>query len=145
MRESQSKTIDGLTFTVGQLPAMRAVKLMHRLARAVGPAMLKSLAGANVASVKDIANLDLNLGDAADGVAMMFDKFTENDLEALIRELFETATVVHNGNTVPLMPVFDHVMQGRAGTVMKAVKFALEVNYQDFLGALLAQVAGAKG
>lgn len=140
-RQTQEKEIDGLRFAVQQLPAMRSMRLLHKLARAIGPGLLKSLSGAGDVSA-GVKVADMDVGDMADGIGMVFDRFSADDLEALIRELFESATVAEGGNTLPLMPVFDNVMAGRPTTVLKAVRFALEVNYRDFFGALLASAQG---
>lgn len=140
MREQKERTIDGVTIRVQQLPAMRSVKLMHRLGRAIGPAMLQALAGADVKSTKDFANAKINMGAIGDAIGSAFDRFSEDDLERLTRELFETATVTDKGKEFPMMSVFDNVFAGKPGTVLKAIKFALEVNYQDFFGVLLESV-----
>lgn len=135
-RAQKEKTIDGLTFTVQQLPAMRSLKLMHRLGKTIGPALLKSLSGAPSGATVKVGNI--NVADMADGVALLFDRLSADDAESIVRELFETTMVTENGQTFQLMPVFDNVLAGKMSTLFKAVRFALEVNYQDFLPALLA-------
>ena len=136
-RAQKEKTIDGLTFTVQQLPAMRALKLMHKLAKTIGPAMLKALSGApSTGAPIKVGNI--NVAELADGVALLFDRLSEADVESIMRELFETTMVTENGQTFQLMPVFDNVLAGKMSTLFKAVQFALEVNYRDFLPALLA-------
>ncbi len=137
-RKSESKGIDGIEFTVTQLPAMRSMKLMHKLARALGPAMAKAAGAGTQLGQQDIASF----GEAAQAA---FDRFSAEDLEALIKELFETATMTLDGNTVPIMPVFNDALAGKPGTILKALQFALEVNYSDFLGGLLASVGALKG
>lgn len=140
-RETRSATIDGFTFTVQQLPAMRAIKLMHKLTRAAGPALLKAVGGA-AGGVK-LSNL--NLADMADGAQTLFDKFSEDDLEALIKTLFEGAVLGVDGKEYPLSPgVLDIQLSGKPGTILKAVRFALEANYADFFGEFLAGVAVLK-
>lgn len=133
MRESKSKDIDGLLLTVQQLPAMRSTLLMHKLGKAVGPALAKMVSGKGVTSLAD-----MDLGGIADGVQMLFDRFSADDLSSLMKELFESSTLEVNGNTFPMMKVFDNEFAGKPGAVLTAIQFALEVNYGDFLGALLA-------
>lgn len=141
MRESRSQDIDGLTFTVTQLPAMRSVLLLHKLAKAAGPGILKALGGGGL--------LQQDVGGLSDAVASAFDRFSGADLESLVRELFETTTVtLPEGRTAPLMPVFNEVLAGKPGTVLKALRFALSVNYSDFWGAalgVLGNLAAAGG
>lgn len=142
MLQPKEKDIDGLTFTVSPLPAMRSVKLMHKLAKAIGPALLKSLSGAG--GTGPLLEKSINLSEAADGIQILFDRFSADDLESLCKELFETSTVRDEQGTFPVMRVFDRVFATRMGTLIKALKFALEVNYQDFFGDLLALVPQAR-
>ncbi len=136
-RQSRTEEIDGVTFTVQQMPAKRALLMLHKITKAIAPALGKSLEGASLGDFK-LADLELkNLGDAAQ---LLFQNFSESDLEQLNSQLLETATVVHEGKELPLMRVFDEVMAGKIGTVLKLLKLALEVNYGDFTGALLATV-----
>lgn len=138
-RATQSQDIDGTVFAVTQLPAMRSMRLMHRLAKAVGPAMLKAVGG------KAVSLKELDLASVGDAAQMVFETFSENDFEALIRELLEGATVDHEGRTIPLMPVFDLVLAGKVGTILKLLKFALEVNYGSFFAVFLGNVGQLAG
>ena len=138
MRKSQTKTIDGMTFTVQALPAMRQLRLKPRILDALAAPASKIAAafGGSLAST-DVAAL----GDA---LTALCQKLTPAEYEALTRELLETTTVQHDGQTLPLMPVFDDVMCGRTLTVDKLLLFALEVNYGDFFAAGRAAFATAR-
>jgi hypothetical protein len=140
MRRAESKEIDGFVFHVTQLPGMRGVKLWHKLVRTAAPAVLKSLGGAN-ASKLNLANMDV--AALAEGAQILFQSFSESDLEQLIRTLFETAILEHEGQKLPLMQVFDDKLSGRVMTVLKGVWFALGVNFSDFLPELRAVGAAA--
>lgn len=147
-RLTKSKTIDGLTFTVTQLPGMRGALLSWRLGEVLGPALLRALSGVkDLDSLKpdklmetDVKDLGKLLESTSAGVEQLMAKFRPADLEALIRELCDDATVTENGQEMPLMRVFDLVMAGRPATVFKLIQFALEVNFQDFFGGVLARV-----
>lgn len=141
MRETRSKEIDGFTFTVQQLPARRGAKLEIKLTRILGPGVLRSLSGVKLSASK-LADVDLNLSDLANGLEDVFTKFSENDFDSLINELFETSTISQNGKTVQLLPVVDEWLAGHPETLFKAVKFALEVNFGNFISALLGKLAG---
>lgn len=142
-RQTQEKEIDGFRFSVQQLPGMRSLRLMHKLAKALGPGVLKALSGAPEGAGGGVSLGNLDLGNLADGLSLLFDKFSADDFEAVVRELFETATVTENGNTFPMMQVFDNTFAGRPDVVLKAVQFALEVNYKSFFGVFLAAARGA--
>ena len=139
--EAKSKTIDGITFTVQQLPYRKSARLMHKLASSLGPALLRSLAGAplptSVAGAAEAAK-ELDLSNMAAGMQLLFDRFSADDFDRLVSELFETTTITQGGAEVPLLPVLDTAMAGKHGTMLKAIQFALEVNYGNFFGAFLA-------
>ena len=141
---TQERTIDGLRFSVTQLPAMRSVLMLNRLNRLFGPAFLRSLAGANIGSVLSgggaAALKELLIEGLADSLQALTERLSDKELEDLTRTLLETATV--EGRM--LMPEFDLTMQGRVGTVFKLIAFAVEVNYRGFFSGLLANVARPK-
>lgn len=136
MRTSTTKTIDGVTVTVQQLPGMRGVRMLHRLTKAVGPALAASLVGfKSVKSLKDLGNADVGaiVGGLGDAVQKLFDNLTEAELEQLITDLLEGALVELEGQTIPLTrPIFDKVMTGRAHVALGFTVFAIEVNYGNF-------------
>ena len=119
MRESKTEHFEGLAVTVQQLPAMRAVKLSRRLA-----ALLAPLAPA-LAADGDVSVLGEALGKALEA-------FSEKDLEALIKEVLEGATVEEDGKISPLLPRFEDIFAGRVLLVYRVLIFALEVNFADF-------------
>lgn len=149
MRDREAKEIDGLRFTVQQLPGMRGVKALNRVGRALGPAFAAGLAGVmQVADVKgglktlklgNLGDMDVaKLGPALERmIATLFQNLSDDELEWMINEFTSQATVVVNGNEVVLdRAVFDEVMRGRAGTVFKLLGFAFRVNYGSFSSAL---------
>lgn len=137
MRESQSKEIAGLGVTVQQLPATRSLLLMHRLGRAVGPAMAKAIGGNKLAGLK---LADLELSGIGEAVQMLFDRFTEQDLTHTLKELFESATISDGTAQLPFLRTMDDKFAGKPEALIQAVGFALEVNYGNFIGALLGFV-----
>lgn len=128
MLTTREDTVDGMVVTSTQLPAMRAMKLIHRLGKAMAP-LVAAIKG------KD------GLGPA---LQALFQSLPEAEWEGLIRELLANTVVdgkplFMNGSGAN----FDLVMGGRIGSVFKLLKLSLEVNYQDFLSDLLA--SGALG
>lgn len=132
MRKQQTKTIDGMTFTVQQLPAMRAQRLKPRIVSILaGPA---AKIGTVLGGARRLEDLDLGaLAGAFDALA---GKLSPDEYEAVTRELLETTLVQQGPNLIPLLPVFDDIMAGRTLTVDKLLLFAVEVNYGDFFDAL---------
>lgn len=137
---SRTETIDGLRFTVSQLPARRAVKLALRVGRIAGPALMPVLQGALAAEVKGKgkgaagalqALGSLDVGALAPAVEGFFERMKDEDLDYLQQELLENALI----NDAPLWPQFDVAMQGRLTTVFKLLWLALRVQFQNFSGA----------
>lgn len=126
MVTNQTAVIDGMTFGITQLTTMKSLRMLNRLGRALGPALAKlgSVSAGNVA--------DMSVGPFGEAVAALCERLSDDELEAITRELLATATV----NGALLMPQFDVTLQGRADTVIKLLKFALTVNYGSFFNAL---------
>src|SRR5258708_2424843 len=127
MQVQQERDIDGFKFTVQQLTAMKSLRMLNRLGRIVGPALGKA-GGAAQGGFEN-----LNVKDLGDAVGTLFERLSDDELESITRELLSGATVtMSNGQNGLLMPQFDLVLQGRPETILKLLKFALEVNYQNF-------------
>lgn len=140
MKTAQSKTIDGIEFSVEQLPGRAALLLSRRLAAIGAPALAKAFTGFKGTSIAD-AEIS-NLGAAT---AALFDRLPESEFTELVDQLLSTAWVTRDGKRGPLLPVFDSIMQGHTATAYKLLWFAIEVNFGPFGGALLDRVvAGAR-
>lgn len=141
-REPKDKEIDGMKFTVQMMPVKRAIKMLHKLARAGLPAMLKAVGESKLEGESlGLADLDLsNLGEAA---AMLFEKFSDADLDHCMSELLETAVVEAEGKTTPVLKALDTVITNPL-TMFKAMAFALEVNYGNFSDAFRAAAGTLK-
>lgn len=151
MLSSQTRTIGEFTFTVSQLPAMKATKLFYRLSAVAVPVLGRAAQGLELDSLdmsKGAANANVNISsllkNAGDAAQLFFEKMSEADFEKTVRELLETATFSKDGSEgTRLMPQFDVVLAGEVGVILQLVAFALEVNFKDFLPGLVARVKGA--
>ena len=143
MQTKQSRTIDGLVFTVQMLPAMRATLMVVRLGKLLGVPLLKSLSGVQATKGASLKNLDV--GQLAQGVDELFGRLSEAEVEDLFKVFFETALVKKDGKEFPLLASFDNALMGKPFTAFKALKFALEVNFGDFFAALPVLLAAAGG
>lgn len=134
MVEAKTKDIDGFKVTVTTLTAMRSLKLMHRLIKAVGPGLLKSLSG--VASKGKVSIGDLDVGSLADGAQAILDRLSENDLEDTVKTLFETALLERSGKSQQFMSSYEMAYAGNMPALLKTIQFGLEANYGNFFDAL---------
>ncbi len=132
MQLTQTREIDGLTVSVSQLPPMRSLRMLNRLRKAIGPAMSKLLSG----NTGKLGDMDISrLGDALEALNL-----PDQELEDITKELLATARIQVDGKNMNMMNggQFDPSMNGQVGVILKAVGFAIEVNYGSFFGALRA-------
>lgn len=133
--EAQKKEIDGYYFTVSQLPGMRGVKVFTKLTR------LLSGAKAALAAKSDEEKAGALLG--------LLERLEPEDVEYFMTELLTPALVKVpagsgtnlDGKEVQVMPHFDTLFQGRIDLALRALVFALQVNYGGFLKGLAKSVA----
>jgi hypothetical protein len=123
MRTSHEKTIDEVTITIRQLPAMKSMKFFREVVGCFGPSLM-SIAG------------DSTEEDAISGaIEQLMMNLTDDKLQKMVDTLFLDALVELDGkprNLVGHNGVFDLVFQGKVFTIFKFLWFALEVNYEDF-------------
>ena len=123
----ESREIDGHLFDVGYLNTKVARKTWIKLLKSVGP----SLATAQ----------DGNLGGAVELLA------SQSHLESSFEETIATMMKVTTCDGRALVQCEQEVFKGKVGLTLKWLKFALEVNFKDFLdlmGDLLAEAAPAQ-
>ena len=138
-RERKSKIIGtgaegaSIELEVQQLPAMRSVRLLHRLTRALGPASAAAAKGSGKGGKMSLGDLDV--GNLSDAATLFFDKFSEQDLEEVTRLLLEESLTDVQGKKLPTLSVLDQVYGGRPDLLLKAVAFALEVNFETLFAA----------
>lgn len=117
--KTETADIDGLRVTVTQFPALYALELSTRTAKAFLPAILS--AG--------------GLG-ADTHVAVLLSNLEPKETRALAIDLLKCASVESDGQIVELKSeaVINRVFSGSLATLLKAAVFAAKVNFADFFG-----------
>jgi hypothetical protein len=138
MLKVEKREIDGSEYTVTQLDAWRAMRLLARVGAVIGPAL--SVA-ADAAATGDV--MGMSADKAGSVIASLAAKLTPEELEAITRELLWNAL----RDDRPISgKQFGLEMAGQMATVFKLLFFAFEVNYGDFFDAargLLAKMPRA--
>lgn len=118
LRQAQTREIDGFTYEVTPLGAIKGSRVFTRLLKVLGP----------VLGSKDISK--------------MFDNFSEDDMDAL-REAFAPATMVMGQGQ--LDKIFDIHFVGRTMAMIGWLLFSIEVNFADFFAKGKIDLSGALG
>jgi hypothetical protein len=129
-RKTESKEIDGVTYALTSLGALKAQRVFHRIMSAVGPSL--AALGGSAPPGESLLDGKTDIGGA---VRLLFDRLTITELEAIEKDLLETLTMVRDGKIVKLFegphPAVDNEMAGNVTTIFKLVVWAAEVNFQD--------------
>lgn len=129
---TQELAIGQNTFTVSQLPAMRALKLSARISKLIGPA-LAAAAGETV-NMESVARA-------------LFDRLDPDELEKILRELLDTTAVRGAGSdkSGPVMGLFDVLFAGdQLAEVVPLVQFALKAQFGALFTALVPAAASLR-
>lgn len=129
--------LNGFTFYVTEFPARKGLKIWYRVVKAVGPSLLQ------LASVDGSADVSALSG----AITGLFENMSEAEFDTLCTDLLYDVNVKspvsevpeHEGKILGLIQgvgCFDTVFTGRYLMLFKLLRFVLEVNYGDFIGAL---------
>lgn len=129
MREmGKTKIIDGDEYTVGQLPATQSLMVLGDLAKMIAPAL-----GAASEDLGSLMDSDSSSSTVASIVQMLTNNLDNDKIQKIVL-LFAKNTLI---NKKPADNIDFH-FQGRLMTMLKWIRFCLEVNYEDFLPAITA-------
>jgi hypothetical protein len=117
-------------FTLSPLPAMRAHRLLARLGRIAGPAVISAIIEGGLSA------------QALPALASFFDKLSPDELEGLTRELLAGSSVNDGKSNQDVMAVFDIAFQGRLHEVLQLLREALVLNYGASFHTLLGAGSG---
>lgn len=131
--DAHRKRIDGVEYEVRMLPATRATKLLVKLGKMLGPAF--------AAIARGEGGIDREIDGAlfAGAVSALFASADPDEVDAILKELAEVTLADGKG----LRPIYDIHFAGKIGRLMKWAAFALQVQYEDFFGALGSVLAEA--
>jgi len=131
--DAKRKTIDGVEYEVRMLSATRATKLLVKLGKMLGPAFAEIARGEG--------GLDREIDGAlfAGAVSALFASADPDEVDAILKELAEVTLADGKG----LRPIYDIHFAGKIGRLMRWAAFALQVQYEDFFGALGSVLAEA--
>lgn len=144
-QETHEVTIDGIVYSVQQIPSRRALKLFNRLVRLCAPAAAGAVQA--VQSVSDLNNLklsELNVGALVGSIGTIFERLTDAEFDNVCKELLTGARIVEGEDVadpdISKGEVFDQHFKGRLENVYTLLHFALKANYGNFFVKLVAAI-----
>jgi hypothetical protein len=140
MLDSRDKQVGSSTYRVTQLGATQSLTTLLDLAKMLGPALgvVVDGAGGHSASFADLANAQVTGAVFARATEALFSRLDNVKVQEIINKMREKTQVDRegNGNFQNLAPIFDVHFAGKMGELFGWFRFALEVNYSDFLPLL---------
>lgn len=131
--------INGVTVEITQLGYFRSQRLLTRLLRLAGPALLSiatvAAESGGKAALKTLADADVQ--DLMPALAGLFERMEPETVEAITKELLSTA-VVRGEKPVALLGVIDAVLGGDFWGVVALQAFAIKVHFGNFSSARAA-------
>lgn len=143
MIKTEKRDINGLQVTTVQIPAMKAYAVFARLGAVLGPALAK-LGDVKIANLEDEVE---KLGPAAG--ALLSGLAGDTDL---VLALLQSTSVVKPGEDGKLEntdliggeTAINKIYTGDFLALLLSMKFAIEVNFADFLAAGVAALPAKK-
>ena len=125
MVKTEPVTIDGIEFRITQFAAMKALPLLTRLGKALGPAL---------AAFKDL-DLTTNVADAGPAIGNALGALDPDEAAGLAADLLASTTAILDGQRIELTPTgIDIAFSGRLPLMLKVLGQVVRVNFSDFFG-----------
>jgi hypothetical protein len=136
--------IDGVNYALYKLGAFQAMPVFTKLLKLVGPSLLKVIMGSfsTVKGEKDKAKklLDTDmseiLGSLEGKVDDLFEKLEEEDFKYLCEKMLKPDLFM--ADEVKVLHLGNHFSDKGVFHVLKVLKFAIQVNFSDFLPESIA-------
>lgn len=137
-QDTYVKEIDGVRFEMGMLPPRKSHRLLLSFSKMVGPS-IGPLADSLIASsegksIKNLLDLDVDLGDLVEKVSKTF--FADLDIDKIdeFMDAFAEVTFVKDG---PLNKVFDLFFLGRLDLMYGWFLWGIKIQWGKSVSALV--------
>lgn len=120
MIKTEDTSISGAIYSVTQLPARRALKLLAKISKIIGPASGEFMAGAS-------SDNDEHFSKA---IKLLLSEIDDKTFDVFVLEMLQGTR--KNGVEIT-QSVFDMEFAGDLNTLFLVLKFVIEVNFRDFL------------
>lgn len=139
MRQVTKKTIDDVEYVFTPLAPTVAAKLLPKIMKSIGQPVSKLLAGVDLKKGLDQSFEDEKFAEALGGfLSSMGENLDDETLTLFMNTLLKEPSLAADGKKV--VSVDSHFGNYQLSHMFKVLKVALEVNYGDFLGGLVAKI-----
>jgi len=129
-------------YTIHVLPPTEALKLLGRIVKIIGEPFSELMRGAGEELDGDVERKAAAEKAAAEAIPLaaraLCRRLDEDEVVAIIKKLMQSV----NYDNSPVSRNFERHFQGRLGHLMKVTYATLEVQYEDFLGAVSEMMNG---
>lgn len=136
MIETHEKEINGATYSVTQMPAMRAIRMQARLLKLLGPSCAELFVAYQQDEKKQEDQADKHIPHA---ITLLVNQLDEKTFESLVIDLLQG---VRKDGMELKKEIIDLEFAGNLNTLFLLIKFILEVNFSDFFlpGGIIYQL-----
>lgn len=135
MLEAKEKVIDGVSYKVHQLGARKALRMLQRIIKIVGPGIATGIQGVDgQGGFQAMAEMDIGKLALGQAVKELADRLDEAVVDGIVDELAQVTVVVKGDKQPALSAIFDLHFAGKMKQLFQWLLFALEVQFGDFFG-----------
>lgn len=138
----EDRVVDGDMLRFALLDPMSALTLLNRIARAVGPGLLRAAGSALDSRAASIA--DIKAQDLSDAVTALLDRLNDAEVRAIVHGLLGCVQLIDEDDrgarardllsaARPAESLYAVHYTGRLLAFVQVVRVSFEVNYGDFL------------
>ena len=149
-RETKNKQIGGFEYTCTQFPPQKALRVLTKLTKYLGAPLAKLMQ--NTDSKKSMLEQEIDSLDIGGAILSLGASLGDDDLYVLAKDICESVVLGMKDNTPGALSgqlnekIFDAHFMGGDGLkrLFQVMIFAIEVNYSDFLGDIVAKASSVR-
>lgn len=127
-KQPVEKVIEGDTYTFYMLPPRVSVVVLIKLTKIIGPALGAAFPKDKTIKIKDILDMDINIGDA---INMLVEKIDATETQNIIDIIFENTLCKGRGKLID-EAVYTELFTGNIKLLFTILKEGLGVQYGNF-------------
>lgn len=137
MRTRKEVVIDGVKYDIGPIVVTKAVKLMTKITKILGPSLVKMLRSAKSGDF-DLKEMEIDGGSIESVLTEFFDRVDEDTMEKVSKEILANTIHCGDGSDKGYGKItdvnFDMVFDRGIMHLFNVLKEAFGVTYSDFFG-----------